>query len=111
MDLQDIRVEFDPSYSNSMSVASARTPAPAWRRRTASLGPMSPIASRTSSTRANHVPAPFIETPAQSLPRGDVDLRDVNDRTKKIKQVLWRDWFTVAEDGWSKVKRGQACRA
>ena len=40
---------------------------------------------------------------------GNVHLRDINDRKKKAKQVLWGDWLNVEEetdDGWAKVKWG-----
>jgi beta-lactamase superfamily II metal-dependent hydrolase len=40
---------------------------------------------------------------------GDVYLRDLNDRSKKVKQILWGDWLSIDEetnDGWSKVKWG-----
>jgi beta-lactamase superfamily II metal-dependent hydrolase len=42
--------------------------------------------------------------------RGDVYLRDITDRTKKIKQIFWGDWLNVEEetdDGWSKIKWGR----
>jgi glyoxylase-like metal-dependent hydrolase (beta-lactamase superfamily II) len=42
--------------------------------------------------------------------RGDVYLRDITDRTKKIKQIFWGDWLNVeeeTEDGWSKIKWGR----
>jgi beta-lactamase superfamily II metal-dependent hydrolase len=41
--------------------------------------------------------------------RGDVYLRDIDDRRRKAKQILWGDWLNVeeeTEDGWSKVKWG-----
>lgn len=40
---------------------------------------------------------------------GEVHLRDLNDRNKKVKEVLWGDWLNVEEsaDGWSKVKWGK----
>ena len=42
--------------------------------------------------------------------RGDIYLRDITDRTKKIKQIFWGDWLNVeeeTEDGWSKIKWGR----
>jgi beta-lactamase superfamily II metal-dependent hydrolase len=41
--------------------------------------------------------------------RGDVHLRDLDNRNKRVKQILWGDWLNVEEetaDGWSKVKWG-----
>lgn len=38
-----------------------------------------------------------------------VFLRDRNDRSKKVKQLLWGDWLSILEemaDGWSKVRWG-----
>jgi len=38
-----------------------------------------------------------------------VFLRDLSDRRKKVKQLLWGDWLNVVEetaDGWAKVKWG-----
>lgn len=40
---------------------------------------------------------------------GEAYLRDINDRRKKRKQLLWGDWLNVEEetvDGWFKVKWG-----
>jgi beta-lactamase superfamily II metal-dependent hydrolase len=39
-----------------------------------------------------------------------VFLRDLTDRKKKVKQLLWGDWLNVVEegpDGWAKVKWGR----
>jgi beta-lactamase superfamily II metal-dependent hydrolase len=47
---------------------------------------------------------------AKFVTMGDVHLRDINDRKKKIKQVLWGDWLSIEEetdDGWAKVKWGK----
>lgn len=40
---------------------------------------------------------------------GDVYLRDIDDRAKKVKQILWGDWLNVEEEsgGWSKVRWGR----
>jgi hypothetical protein len=41
--------------------------------------------------------------------RGEVFLRDINDRRKRLKQVLWGDWLNIEEetdDGWARVKWG-----
>lgn len=42
--------------------------------------------------------------------RGDVHLRSLQDRRKKVKQVLWGDWLNIEEetaDGWARVKWGR----
>ncbi|MGH9222647.1 MAG: ComEC/Rec2 family competence protein [Acidimicrobiales bacterium] len=42
--------------------------------------------------------------------RGDAHLRHIDDRKKKVKQLLWGDFLNVEEetaDGWFKVKWGQ----
>ena len=41
--------------------------------------------------------------------RVDVYLRDINDRGKRVKQILWGDWLNVEEetgDGWARIKWG-----
>lgn len=47
---------------------------------------------------------------AKFVTMGDVHLRDINDRKKKVKQVLWGDWLSIeeeTEDGWAKGKWGK----
>lgn len=42
---------------------------------------------------------------------GDVHLRDLANRKKKIRQLLWGDWLNVEEttdDGWFKIKWGKS---
>jgi beta-lactamase superfamily II metal-dependent hydrolase len=42
--------------------------------------------------------------------RGDVYLRDIDDRKKKVKQLLWGDFLNIQEetqDGWARVKWGE----
>jgi beta-lactamase superfamily II metal-dependent hydrolase len=47
---------------------------------------------------------------AKFVSRGDVYLRDINNRNKKVKQVLWGDWLSIEEetgDGWATIKWGE----